>query len=88
LEKRSWPNHKLSPSARARIAVEARKRWQKYRAALAPADGPPRVPQPPRSPLCDKLVENLGRQFQADEASFVRQLQTSFANARKKRKKI
>jgi superfamily II DNA or RNA helicase len=83
LKKRSWPNDKLSASARERFAVETRKRWQKYRAAaLAPQDGPPRVPQPPRSPLCDKLVENLGRQFQADEASFVRQLQTSFANAR------
>jgi hypothetical protein len=82
LEKRSWPNDKLSPSARARIALEARKRWQKYRATLAPADGPLCFPQPPCSPLCDRLAEKLGRKFQTDEASFVCQVQTSFANAR------
>jgi hypothetical protein len=75
-EKRESANRKLSASARARIAAEARKRWQRIRAT------PAQVNIPPRSPLWDKLIENIGRQFRDDEARFVRQVQTSFANAR------
>src|SRR6266480_4743183 len=82
LEKRASANDKLSPSARARIAEAQKRRWQKIQGTLAWANRPPRFPQPQRSPLCDKLVENIGRQFRDDEASFVRQVQTSFANAR------
>jgi superfamily II DNA or RNA helicase len=82
LEKRASTNRKLSPSARARIAKAAKQRWQKFRETFAPADRPASVPQPPCSPLCDKLVENIGRQLRDDEASFVRQVQTSFAKAR------
>jgi len=84
-EKRAAANRKLSASARARIAAAARKRWQKFR-TLAQVNTPPRalaqVNIPPRSRLCDKLIENIGRQFRDDEARFVRQVQTSFANAR------
>src|SRR3981189_2550630 len=76
-------NSKLSASARARIVEAQKRRWQKIiEVRLDPANRPPRVPLPPRSPLYDKLVENIGGQFRADEASFVRQVQTSFANAR------
>ncbi|PYU78281.1 MAG: hypothetical protein DMG50_28120, partial [Acidobacteria bacterium] len=82
LEKRASANDKLSPSARARIAEAQKRRWQKINGTLGSANRPPRFPQPQRSPLCDKLVENIGRQFRDDEASFVRQVQTSFANAR------
>ena len=52
---------------------------------LTPANGPPRVPQPPRSPLCDELVQNIGRQLRDDEASFVREVQRHYANARARR---
>jgi hypothetical protein len=83
LEKHASANSKLSASARARIVEAQKRRWQKIiEGRLDPANRPPRVPLPPRSPLYDKLVENIGRQFRADEASFVRQVQTSFANAR------
>src|SRR6267154_468729 len=81
-EKRASANSKLSASARARIAEAQKRRWQKFRETLAPANRPPRAPQPPCSPLCDKLVENIGHQFRDEEARFVRQVQTSFANAR------
>jgi superfamily II DNA or RNA helicase len=85
-EKHEAANRKLSASARARIAAAARKRWQKFRGTLAQVKRPPRalaqVNIPPGSRLCDKLIENIGRQFRDDEARFVRQVQTSFANAR------
>jgi hypothetical protein len=38
------------------------------------------VPQPPRSPLYIRLVENLGRELLSNEAAFVRQMQTFHAN--------
>jgi hypothetical protein len=82
LDKRASINGKLSPSARARIVQAQKRRWQKIRETFAPANKPPRATQPPCSPLRDKLVENIGRQLRDDEASFVRQVQTSFANAR------
>ena len=82
LEKRASTNRKLSPSARARIVEAQKRRWRKIRETVASANRPPRIPQPPCSPLCDKLVKNIGRQFRDDEAGFVRQVQTSFANAR------
>src|SRR6266446_4883327 len=81
-EKRASANNKLSASARARIVEAQKRRWQKLKGTLAPPNRPPRDPQPPRSPLCDKLVENIGHQFRDEEARFVRQVQTSFANAR------
>src|SRR5487761_197765 len=78
-EKRASANGKLSAAARVRIAKAQKRRWQEM---LARSNRAPQVPPPPRSPLCDKLVENIGRQFRDDEASLVRQVQTSFANAR------
>ena len=38
------------------------------------------VPQPPRSPLYDRLVDRLGRELLLDEAAFVRKMQTFYAN--------
>ena len=81
-EKRASAKGKLSAAARARIVEAQKRRWQKIKGTLALAVRPPRVPQPTRSPLCDKLAENIGRQFRDDEASFIRQVQASFANAR------
>jgi hypothetical protein len=54
----------------------------------APGSGDPhgggstKVRQPPRSPVCDRLVAHLGRELRHDEAHFIRQIQTSFAEAR------
>jgi hypothetical protein len=46
-----------------------------------PKNKPPRgVPQPPRSPLYDRLVDRLGRELLLDEAAFVRKMQTFYAN--------
>jgi hypothetical protein len=45
-----------------------------------PKTKPRGVPQPPRSPLYGRLVENLGRKLLFDEAAFVRQVQTFFSN--------
>src|SRR5260370_22245788 len=70
---RDW---KKRASARAQIAEAQKRRWQKIKGTLASAN------RPPSSPLRDRLVENIGRQFRDDEARFVRQVQTSFANAR------
>jgi hypothetical protein len=69
-------NWKKRASARAQIAEAQKRRWQKIKGTLASAN------RPPSSPLCDRLVENIGRQFRDDESRFVRQVQTSFANAR------
>ena len=41
----------------------------------------PLVPQPPNSPLCDRLVEQLGRPLDYPEAGFIRKLQTLYANS-------
>ncbi len=81
LRKRSSANGKLPASARERIAAAATARSQKLKETSAPAK-PPSVPQPPRSPLSEKLVENLGRELRHDEATFVRRVQASHANAR------
>ena len=40
------------------------------------------VPQPSRSPVCARLTAHLGRELLAQEAAFIRQVQTSYANAR------
>jgi hypothetical protein len=40
----------------------------------------PLVPQPPSSPLYDRLVEKLGRPLDYPEASFIRKLQILYAN--------
>src|SRR6266542_5708758 len=74
LRKQSSANGKLPASARARVAEAAKLRWQKIKS-------PPRVSQPPPSPLCLKLVENLGRELLQDEANFIRQVQSSHHNA-------
>jgi hypothetical protein len=77
-------NQGLSAWARKRIAEAQRRRWQKIRGA---ANQPRRDPQPPRvakspcSPLREKLVKNIGRELQNDEARFVRQVQRCFADA-------
>jgi hypothetical protein len=56
---------------------------EKNAAAIVPSpkNKPPRgVPQPPRSPLYDRLVDRLGRELLLDEAAFVRKMQTFYAN--------
>jgi hypothetical protein len=40
------------------------------------------IPQPPPSPLVDKLREKLGRDLRSDEIEFVRQIQNAFEKAR------
>src|SRR5579859_2133529 len=40
------------------------------------------VPQPSRSPVCEKLTAHLGRELLAQEAAFIRQVQTTYAEAR------
>ena len=48
---------------------------------IPPKNKPPRgVPQPPRSPLYDRLVEHLGRELMMDEAALVRKMQTFYAD--------
>ncbi len=81
LRAQTTTNGHLPASASERIAEAARERWQQLK-GTSPLVGTPRVLQPPRSPLCDKLVEHLGRELRQDEANFIRQVQTSFANAR------
>jgi hypothetical protein len=73
LEKGAMANHRLPTWARKKIAEAQKRRWQKIRGTSN---------QPPRSPLREKLVKNIGRELQADEASFVRQVQRCFADAR------
>jgi hypothetical protein len=68
LQKRASANGKLSDSAREPIAETSKARGQTDR-------WQPRVPQPPRSPLWDKLTQVLGRNLLQDEARFVRGLQ-------------
>ena len=41
----------------------------------------PLVPQPPASPLYERLVEQLGRPLDYAEAGFIRQMQTLYVNA-------
>jgi len=42
---------------------------------------PRAVPQPPSSPLCDRLVENLGRPLEQPEAEFIHKVQALHAQA-------
>jgi hypothetical protein len=86
-ENDAMANDRLSVLARKMIAEAQRRRWQQLRGALAAANRRPRDPQarvgkPPRSPLWGRLVENLGRELQDDEAKFVRRVQARFADAR------
>jgi hypothetical protein len=47
----------------------------------APKNKPPRdIPGPPRSPLYNRLVENLGRQLRSGEIAFVQRVQTFYAS--------
>jgi hypothetical protein len=71
--KRAMANDRLSVLARKKIAEAQRRRWQQLRGALAatnrrPRDPEERVAKPPRSPLWGRLIENLGRELQDDEA--------------------
>jgi len=43
------------------------------------------VPQPPPSPLCQRLVENLGRKLTEPEAGFIRVVQALYAHARNRK---
>ena len=72
-------NHRLPAWARKKIAEAQKRRWQKVRGT---SNQPTRDPQPLRSPLREKLVKNIGRELQDDEARFVRQVQRCFADAR------
>ena len=83
LEKGAMANHRLSAWARKKIVEAQKRRWQKIRGTSnrLPHDPPP-VAKPLRSPLREKLVKNIRRELQDDEARFVRQVQRSFANAR------
>ncbi|HEY1788495.1 MAG TPA: DEAD/DEAH box helicase [Verrucomicrobiae bacterium] len=40
------------------------------------------IPQPPRSPLADKLLEKLGRELRWEETTFVQRVQNAFGQAR------
>jgi len=85
--KRAMANDRLSVLAGKKIAEVQRRRWQQLRGALAatnrrPRDPEERVAKPPRSPLWGRLIENLGRELQDDEAKFVRRVQARFADAR------
>jgi hypothetical protein len=85
LEKGAMANHRLPAWARKKIAEAQKRRWQKIRGiSNQPTRDPqpPRVAQPLRSPLREKLVKNIGRELQDDEARFVRQVQRCFADAR------
>jgi hypothetical protein len=85
LEKGAMANHRLPAWARKKIAEAQKRSWQKIRGTSnqPPRDPqPPRVAQPLRSPLREKLVKNIGRELQDDEARFVRQVQRCFADAR------
>jgi len=73
LQKRALANGTPALSERERIAEAVKARWQKVKQ-------PPQVPQPPHSPLCDKLAAHLGRELLAEEATFVRRVQTFFSN--------
>ena len=78
-------NHRLPAWARKKIAEAQKRRWQKIRGTSNQPTRdpqPPRVAQPLRSPLREKLVKNIGRELQDDEARFVRQVQRCFADAR------
>jgi SNF2-related domain/Helicase conserved C-terminal domain len=78
-------NIRLSAWARKKIAEAQRRRWQKIRGT---SNRPARDPQPPRvakplsSPLREKLLKNIRRELQVDEARFVSQVQRCFADAR------
>src|SRR5580704_105007 len=72
-------NIRLSTWARKKIAEAQKRRWQKIRGT---SNQPPRVAKPLGSPLREKLVKNIGRELQDDEARFVRQVQRCFADAR------
>jgi hypothetical protein len=85
LEKGAMANNRLPAWARKKIAEAQKRRWQKIRGiSNQPTRDPqpPRVAQPLRSPLREKLVKNIGRELQDDEARFVRQVQRCFADAR------
>jgi hypothetical protein len=80
LRKRSTPNDKSSASIPGQIGKTATANGQ------PPSQGArfkrARVPQPPRSPLHQKLTENLGRELLQVEAGFVRQVQCVYDLAR------
>ena len=76
--------------------LEVQKRWAEESPAkpiptLPPANKPakqkpprdlrPLVPQPPASPLYERLVDQLGRPLDFPEAGFIRKIQTLYANA-------
>ena len=85
LEKGAMANHRLPAWARKKFAEAQKRRWQKIRGTSNQPTRDPqpaRVAQPLRSPLREKLVENIGRELQDDEARFVRQVQRCFADAR------
>ena len=85
LENGAMANHRLPAWARKKIAEAQKRRWQKIRGTSNQPTRdpqPPRVAQPLRSPLREKLVKNIGRELQDDEARFVRQVQRCFADAR------
>ncbi|MEI2727399.1 MAG: DEAD/DEAH box helicase [Verrucomicrobiota bacterium] len=76
--------------------LEVQKRWAEESPAkpiptLPPANKPakqkpprdlrPLVPQPPASPLYERLVDQLGRPLDFPEAGFIRKIQTLYTNA-------
>jgi hypothetical protein len=64
------------------LQQQATMNGEKTAATIVPVPKPkPRgVPQPPHSPLYDRLVEQLGRELLMDEAALVRQMQAFYAN--------
>ena len=67
------------------IADDVGLSWQNFKlldTLPPPKIKPPRsVPQPTRSPLYDRLVEQLGRTLDQTEADFIRKVQTLHTNA-------
>ena len=82
LQQRASASGGINGSDGKKIAIAAQLRWQKVQPPLSTAPKPSRVPQPAGSPLCDKLVVNLGRELRQDEAQFIRQIQITFTNAK------
>jgi len=66
---------KDSPATTATTTTAANKPVKKK----APRSPRSLVPQPPASPLCERLVEKLGRPLDFPEASFIRKVQTLYA---------
>jgi superfamily II DNA or RNA helicase len=69
----------LQKQATAEVALPSGDR--KPAPAAKPAKVKPSHPQPPRSPVCDRLAAHLGRPLSQTEADFIRRVQSLYATA-------